>query len=201
MVILLRHGGNQITVEIISDATKAYQDLESVFPHIVRALEHGLLEAQEHFESKLLDHDGSAFSTLVRLHARDYLRAREMEAEGDLELERVNLCGLWMKIGRYHIKIWKISEDDLKKALERQHSGYQLALIDENGIPLVMELAVYWTADGDQVGQLHLVLPRYDDPRCFEWVWSMPIPQMAAVVDEIQGGDVPIEEAVRDSQQ
>jgi hypothetical protein len=72
-------------------AAKAYRELESLFPHIIRALEHGLLEAREHFDTKSLDYDGSAFSTLVRLHARHYLRARQMDAEGDMEMERINL--------------------------------------------------------------------------------------------------------------
>lgn len=182
-------------MEITSDALKAYRDLELVFPHIIRALEHGLLEAREHFDIKSLPRDGSAFSTLVRLHARHYLRNRRIDAGDDVVMERVNLCGLWLKRGRYHLKIWKISDDDLRKALERQNSGgHQLPLLDANGIPFVLELAVFWTADELQVGQAYLVLPKNDDPRCFEWVWSMQIPQMADTVEEIQAGDIPIEE-------
>lgn len=194
-VFLLPAGGNILTPESSTESRRALRDLEDTFPHVIRALEHGLLEAREYFDSKPVSFDASVFSTIARLHAREYLRARKLEA-ADLEVEQVNLCGLWLKVGRYHLKIWKISSDDAAKALQRQTTGHQLPLVDEDGIPIVMDLAIYWTVDGVyQLGHLYLVQPREPDPRCFDWVWSREIVQLPATVESIHSEDIPIEDA------
>jgi hypothetical protein len=177
-------------------------------------LEHGLLEALEYFDSKSLRVDASVFSAIVRLHAREYLRGRQLNADAiesvdmkvesvNLKVESVNLCGLWLKIGRYHLKIWKISVHDLAKALERQNAvGQQLSLVDQDGIPIAMNLAVYWTADAaHKVGQLYLVQPKQDDPRCYEWAWSREIKQqITAEVPAVDAGDIAVEELTVDIQ-
>jgi hypothetical protein len=185
-------------MDIAKESKRAFDVLGEIFPHIVRALENGLLEARQYFEHKSLQRDGAVFSAIVRLHAREYLRSRRFEAEDqDFTVEQVNLCGLWLKIGRYHVKIWKISADDLAKALDKQaSSGEQLTLVDDRGIPLVMDLAVYWTADHLQnLGELYLVQPRYEDPRCFDWIWSRQISQTTTVaVPAISAYDIPVED-------
>src|ERR1035441_8137224 len=134
-------------MDAVAESNRAFRELEETFPHIIRALEHGLLEACEHFDQKSLRFDGGAFCMLVRLHARSYLQRRKLDAGDfdapDLKLESVNLCGLWLRVGRYHVKIWKTSPRDLLKALEREASGGQLPLVDDEGIPIVMDLAVY----------------------------------------------------------
>lgn len=194
VVILLLAGGNKITQNSTIESRRAFHDLEDTFPHIIRALEHGLLEAREYFDTKGVGFDASVFSTIARLHAREYLRKQRIEAV-DLEVEQVNLCGLWLKAGRYHLKIWKISSDDLAKALQRQATGHQLALVDDDGIPIVMDLAVYWTVDGlYQLGQVHLAQPQEPDPRCFDWIWSREIPQTRVAVAAIRSNDIPVEE-------
>jgi hypothetical protein len=172
------------------------RELDATFPHIIRALENGLLEAREYFDSKGLNFDGAVFSAIVRLHARQYLNDHKLDAE-DLQVEQVSLCGLWLKVGRYHVKIWKISSDDLARALQRQaSSGEQLTLVDENGIPIVEDLAMYWTDDGArQLGRLHLVQPRIDDPRCFDWIWSREISLIPGDAGSVETEDIPIEYA------
>jgi hypothetical protein len=189
-------------MDAVAESNRAFRDLEDTFPHIIRALEHGLLEAAEHFDVKSLPFDGAAFSMLVRLHARTYLKGHRLNAENletpDLKMESVNLCGLWLKVGRYHLKIWKIAARDLAKALEREASGGQLPLVDDEGIPIVVDLAMFWTTDeAHQLDQLYLVQPKhYDDPRGYEWIWSRPISQSVAAVQPVDAGDVPIEDNV-----
>jgi hypothetical protein len=177
-----------------TESRNAFQDLENTVPHIIRGLEHGLMEARDHFETKSLKMDASAFSTITRLHAKHYLNSLRFDAEADVEMERVNLCGLWMKIGRYHLKIWKISGDDLTKALQREASGQQLSLVDDKGIPIVLDLAIFWTADRNlHLGEIYLVHPKDAEPRNLDWVWSRRIEQSVETVKPVPAGDIDVE--------
>jgi len=186
------------------ESSHAFRDLEGTFPVVIRALEHGLLEATEYFDSKALAVDGAVFSAIVRLHAREYLKRCRLSAGDldpvDLRVERVSLCGLWLTIGRYHVKIWKISAQELTRALARQASACQMSLVDvETGIPIIMDLAIYWTSDEvNQLGQLYLV-QAHDDPRSLDWVWSREIPQAGRAVEPVAAGDIPVEDIISET--
>jgi hypothetical protein len=79
------------------------------------ALDHGVYKGKLHFrESGIgINQEKQAFSSLVRLQTKDYLKRRNLESA---ELEHTNLCGIWLHIGEYHLKVWRISDEDLEKA-------------------------------------------------------------------------------------
>jgi len=184
--------------ELLSDPGRVLSDLDSVLPEVIRALEHGLQEARAYFDSKPVRYDAAAFSVIVRLHAREYLRRKSLDTT-EIEVEKVNLCGLWLKLGTYQIKIWKIGPDDLKKGLASEAYGRAQLEIIQDGAPLLgFGLAVFWTADElRHLGSVYLVHQLRDDPRCLEWIWStaIPHPAEATSVAPQSAGDVPIEVA------
>jgi len=190
--------------ELLDDPALVLSDLENILPEIIRALEHGLQEARAYFDVTSVLIDGAVFSALVRLHARDYLRKKSLDTT-DIEVERVNLCGLRLRLGTYQIKIWKVGLDDLKKGLDSEAYGKAQMEIIEDGVPLLgFGLAVFWTADAlRHLQSVHLVHQLRDDPRCFEWIWSVAIPHPAEIesVAAEHGGDVEVEEATAPSEQ
>jgi hypothetical protein len=183
-------------MDAITRSAKALTDLEATFPHVIQGLENGCFKATQYFEmEKTVPFDSGVWSTLARLHAREHYNTCRLEATDlNVQVERVSLCGLRLKVGRYHLKIWKISPDDVAKALKRLDSAErQMVLTDTDGIPIVFELAIFWTADEHHdLGKLYLVQQEIDDPRCFDWVWCREIAQ-AASVNAIEGGDIPVE--------
>jgi len=185
--------------ELLIDPDLVVSDLELVLPEIIRGLEHGLQEARAYFDAKPVRFDASAFSILTRLHARDYLRKKSLDTTA-IEIERVNLCGLWLKLGKYQVKVWKIGSDDLKKGLQSEAYGRSQMELELDGAPLSgYGLAVYWLADPlHHLSSVHLVHQIHDDPRCFEWIWNRPIPQVPAeqIVQPTNAGDVPVETIV-----
>jgi hypothetical protein len=176
----------------------ALADLEAVLPETIRALEHGLQEARAYFDKNPVRFDAAAFSILVRLHAREYLHKKSLDTS-EIEIERVNLCGLWLKLGRYEIKIWKISPDDLQKGLESENRRIetQLLLMDGDEPIRAYGLAIYWSSDAlRHLGDVYLVHQAYDDPRCFEWIWSRLLQHPADEAEDVArvaAGDVPTE--------
>jgi hypothetical protein len=184
--------------KLLKDPARVVSDLESVLPEIIRALEHGLQEARAYFDEKSVRFDASAFSVITRLHAREYLRQRSLEA-ADIDVERVNLCGLWLRLGTYQIKIWKIGQDELKKGLANEFYGNAQMEFDLDGERLLsLGLAVFWMADElRHLGDVYLVHQLRDDPRCFEWIWSQLIQHPAESISAPpeRAGDLSIEEA------
>lgn len=186
-----------MVTELLDDPDRVLADLDSILPEITRALEHGLQEARAYFDAQPVRFDASAFSVITRLHAREYLRQKSLDAS-DIEVEKVNLCGLWLQLANYQIKIWKIGPDDLRKGQQSEAYGKaQLVLVDD-GLPLLgFGLAVYWLADElRHLDEIFLVHQLRDDPRCFEWIWSRQIPHPAerVVVRSERAGDVPVED-------
>src|SRR5690349_3031449 len=94
---------------IIPGPEETISDLAWLHPDIYRAFEHGIFKARNHFDTEELQHDSSAFSTLVRLHAKNYLRKRGLEA---VEIDEVSLCGLSLTLDKYVIRMWK--SDDFR---------------------------------------------------------------------------------------
>jgi hypothetical protein len=157
-------------------------DLAWLHPEIYRSFEHGVFEAKTHFETKQLKHDAAAFSTFVRLHAKDYLSKRGLEA---VDVEDVNLTGLSLKLDGYHIKMWKASDDGLPTPgkSEPKQAFYQQPLFDDGDRPEVLNLAVIWNTNSSKnLSSVWLVCPKYGDEKFVEEYWNVRIPDPALTV-------------------
>src|SRR5690349_19526147 len=84
--------------------------LNWLLQEIHRGFEHGVFKARNHFETEAVDYDAFAFATFVRLHAKEYLKRKGYEA---VEIEKVMLCGLSLKLKEHIIKIWKSDDSEL----------------------------------------------------------------------------------------
>jgi len=157
-------------------------DLAWLHPEIYRSFEHGVFEAKTHFETKQIKYDGAAFSTFVRLHAKDYLSKRGLEA---IDVEDVNLTGLSLRLDRYHIKMWKASEDGLPipGKSEPKQAFYQQPLFTDGDSPEVLNLAVIWNTDASKnLSSIWLVCPKSGDEKSAEAHWNVRIPDPALAV-------------------
>ena len=153
-------------------------DLSWLHPEIFRALEYGALKAREYFEIESMDKEQSIFSGIVRLHARAYLQNRGIET---MEVERVTLCGLSLRVPNYTIKIWKTEDDDLPVAgasTPKQMFYQQSLFSDGMGMEIAeLNLAVLWNQDPlNNLAAVWLVCPRYGDERSAEAYWTIRIP-------------------------
>jgi hypothetical protein len=152
-------------------------DLGWFHPEIHRAFEHGAFKAKNHFETENIEIDSSAFSTLVRLHARDYLKKKGFDT---LEVEHVNLCGLSLKLPNYYIKMWKAVDDGLPAPghSEPKQEFYQQPLFPNDGEnPLPLHLIVIWNVDSQKnLSSLWLICPKNGDERSAEAHWCVKIP-------------------------
>jgi len=155
-------------------------DLSWLHPEIYRAFEHGVYKGKTHFESESLDWDASAFSTIVRLHAKAYLKTKNLDA---VEIEQVNLSGLSLRVPKYQIKMWKSEGSDLPVpgASEPKQEFYQQPLFP-NGTeqPNPLRLAVLWNIDWQKnLDAVWLVCPKYGDEKSAEAHWCVKIPDPA----------------------
>jgi hypothetical protein len=113
----------------------------------------------------------------VRLHARNYLKKKGFDA---LEVERVNLCGLSLKLPNYYIKMWKAADDGLPAPghSEPKQEFYQQPLFPNDGEnPLPLHLIVIWNVDSQKnLSSLWLICPKNGDERSAEAHWCVKIP-------------------------
>ena len=171
-------------------------DLAWLHPEIYRAFEYGIFKAKNHFATENLEHEASAFSTLVRLHAKDYLRKKGLQA---VEIEDVKLCGLSLKLDGYHIKMWKASDDGLPVPgkSEPKQEFYQQSLFNDGERPEVLNLAVIWNINSNKdLSAIWLICPKYGDENSAEEYWNarIPDPSLAVVSSDLtpQSEDLPI---------
>lgn len=167
----------------IPSPEESLSDLANLLPTLYAALEHGVFEAKEHFQSRSLKHEPSAFSTLVRLHAKDHLLRQGVDA---FEVEDVNLCGLSLQVPRYWIKIWK-SEDDnppAPGASATRKEFYQQPLFPVDGTSAEpVHLAVLWNLDnGNNLSAVWLTCPESADQKSTTCYWQVLIPHPATSV-------------------
>jgi len=150
---------------------------------IYRAFEHGVFKGKTHFDTEGLEWDASAFSTIVRLHAKAYLTGKNL---APVEIEHVNLSGLSLRVPGYHIKMWKSegSELPVPGASEPKREFYQQSLFNnEGGDGLPLRLAVLWNVDWQKsLSAVWLVCPKYGDERSAEAHWCVQIPDPALAV-------------------
>ncbi|MGH9376871.1 MAG: hypothetical protein ACRD1J_12025 [Terriglobia bacterium] len=160
-------------------------DLSGLHPEIHRAFEHGVFKAKNHFEVEALDYDPSAFSTLVRLHAKEYFKRKGLDA---VEIEDVNLCGLSLRLPKYVIKMWKSDNSELPVPgrSEPKQEFYQQPILfpDEESNPLpLLHLAVLWNLNGSRnLTALWLVCPKSGHERSAESYWCSRIPDPASSI-------------------
>jgi hypothetical protein len=159
---------------------KTLADLSWLHPEIYRAFEHGVYKGKTHFDSENLEWDASAFSTIVRLHAKSYLKTKNLDA---VEIEHVNLSGLSLRVPKYQIKMWKSEGSDLPVPgdSEPKQEFYQQPLFP-NGTQQLnpLRLAVLWNIDWQKnLAAVWLVCPKYGDEKSAEAHWCVKIPDPA----------------------
>jgi hypothetical protein len=164
----------------IPSPEKTLADLSWLHPEIYRAFEHGVFKAKTHFESETLEWDASAFSTIVRVHAKAYLKTKDLEA---VEIEQVNLSGLSLRFPKYQIKMWKAEGSDLPVPgnSEPKQEFYQQPLFPSGtDDPIPLRLAVLWNVDWQKnLSAVWLVCPKYGDEKSAEAHWCVRIPDPA----------------------
>jgi hypothetical protein len=164
-----------LTFTTVPSAAETISELSTTLHLIYAALQEGVSKAKYHFSKAGIgtDQEKQAFSSLVRLHAKQFLKKRNLESA---ELEHANLCGIWMRVGAYHLKVWRISEEDLEKAQSpASHLFEQLPFVqDEEPVPLI-HLRVYWQLSDSGRLSLYLAYPKYEDPRSTECFWLHPV--------------------------
>jgi hypothetical protein len=165
-----------MTFTTIPGPQETLDDLDWLHPEMFRALEYGGLKAKEYFDTESIAKEQSIFSGIVRLHARAYLQSRGIEA---MEVERVTLCGLSLRVPKYAIKIWKTEDEGLPNAgtSTPKQMFYQQSLFS-NGMEITeLNLAVLWNQDPlSNLAALWLVCPKYGDERSAETYWTIRIP-------------------------
>jgi hypothetical protein len=145
-----------------------------------------------------LEWDASAFSTIVRLHAKSYLRTKNLEA---VEIEHVNLSGLSLRVPKYQIKMWKSEGSDLPVPgdSEPKQEFYQQPLFPKGTEqPNPLRLAVLWNIDWQKnLVAVWLVCPKSGDEKSAEahWCVKIPDPALASVLRVVAAAapaDLPI---------
>jgi hypothetical protein len=147
-------------------------------------LKHGVSEAQQHFKSAgiTFSNEKQAFSSLVRLHTKDFLKKRNLESA---ELEHTNLCGIWLRAAGYHVKVWRVSEDDLKKASFPASPTFEQFQFLQDDEPIgAIPLRIYWHLDDRELLTVYLALPRYDDHKSAECYWLVPVPEPSLILED-----------------
>jgi hypothetical protein len=164
----------------IPSPEKTLGDLTWLHPEIYRAFEHGVYKGKTHFDGEGLEWDASAFSTIVRLHAKSYLKTKNLHA---VEIEHVNLSGLSLRVPQYQIKMWKSEGSELPVPgnSEPKQEFYQQPLFP-NGTdqPNPLRLAVLWNIDWQKnLAAVWLVCPKSGDEKSAEAHWCVKIPDPA----------------------
>ncbi len=184
----------------IPDPHETMTELSEHLAAIHRAFEHGVFKARNHFETESLSHDPSAFPTIVRLHAKDYLKKKGMDA---VNIEDVSLCGLSLKLPKFLIKMWKSDDSELPvpghSAPKQQFYTQQLAFPQGEGEPTFfpLHLVVLWNLDTyHNLSRLWLVCPKGGDDKTAQAWWAKRIPDptsvLPATVEHEAPPDLPI---------
>ena len=166
-----------MTFTRIPGPQQTLDDLKWLHPEIFRSLEYGVLKAKEYFEVESMEKEQSIFSAIVRLHARAYLRNRGIDT---MDVERITLCGLSLRVPQYAIKIWKTEDEDLPtpgSSGPKQEFYYQPSLFSDGLEIAELNLAVLWNLDSlNNLAALWLVCPKYGDEKSAEAHWTIRIP-------------------------
>jgi hypothetical protein len=164
-----------LALTTVPSAAQTISELSATLDLIYAALEHGVSKAKYHFRRAGIgmDQEKQAFSSLVRLHAKQFLKKRNLESA---ELEQANLCGIWLRTGPYHLKVWRISEEDLEKAQTPASDLFEQFQFVQDGEPISLtHLRIYWQlADSGRLN-LYLAYPKYEDPKSTECFWLAPV--------------------------
>ena len=120
---------------------------------------------------------------MVRLHAREYLKKKGLEA---MEFQQVNLCGLSLQLEKYQIKVWKAADDGLPSPghSEPKQEFYQQPLFPTDGERLLpLKLVVIWNLNSQKdLSALWLICPKYGDEKSAEAHWCVKIPDPSLTV-------------------
>ena len=161
----------------VPSADQTLSELSATLALVYVALEQGVSKAKYHFRKSGIgvDQEKQAFSSIVRLHAKQFLKQRNLESA---ELEQANLCGIWLRAGPYHLKVWRISEEDLIKAQLPASDLFEQFQFVQDGEPIPLtQLRVYWQLADSGSLSLYLAYPKYEDPKSTECFWLVPVPE------------------------
>jgi hypothetical protein len=171
-----------MTFTSIPDPQETLQALSWLHPEIYRAIDHGALKAKEYFDAEGIEKESSIFSGLVRLHAREYLRNIGIET---VKIEQVNLCGLFLRIPSYAIKMWKSEDESLPVpgTSTPKQEFYQQPLFSDGTEIDELNLAVLWNLDSlDHLCAVWLACPKDGDEKSAEVHWTIRIPDPTLAV-------------------
>lgn len=186
--------------EVLAGPQETLNQLSSIYPEIYAGFEYGIGKAKEYFQDEGIALECSVFSSLVRLHVKDYLHSKGIDGVAFYDLA---LCGLCFRYRQYLIRIWKAQDHQLPPPgpSETRQSFYnQQYRLDFNGDSVELDLAFLWNLDSRyNLSALWLVCPKYFDPESatIEAHWSIPVPHpvLTIRVESIVGTppDLPID--------
>lgn len=166
-----------MTFTTVPSAAQTVSELNTTLELVYAALKHGVSKAKDHFRKSGIgvDQEKQAFSSIVRLHAKQFLKKRNLESA---ELEQANLCGIWLRVGPYHLKVWRISDEDLEKAQIPASDLFEQFQFVQDGEPVgLIQLRTYWQLADSGNLSLYLAYPKYEDPKSTECVWLVSVPK------------------------
>ena len=168
-----------LALATVPSASQIVSELNTTLELVYAALQHGVSKAKAHFRKSGIgvDQEKQAFSSIVRLHAKQFLKKRNLESA---ELEQANLCGIWLRVGPYHLKVWRISDEDLQKAQVPASDLFEQFPFVQDGEPIPLtHLRIYLQFPDSGRLSLYLAYPKYEDPKSTECFWLIPVPESA----------------------
>ncbi len=150
---------------------KALEILSPITPEIFRALEYGGLKTREYFDKEKLGYDGSAYTLIVRLHAKEYLKQKPEFAT--VVFDRYSMCGISFLFNSWKCRLWKSADHRAPKLPHPGHSvKKQLFYVQPEQPPLFpwkkrtklgpnLHLVILWNLDNKgNLKALWLVCPK-----------------------------------------
>lgn len=138
--------------------------LSPFLPEVYRAFEHAIFKSKTYFEVEEIRVEYSILSALVRLHVKEFLRNKGFDGVVFYDLA---LCGLSLKYGDFHIRMWKSSDNELPppgQSEPRQcfcNQQYTLPFVDDGQQPdSVVNIAILWNLNRSYDFKLWWVCPK-----------------------------------------
>ena len=184
---------------------KALKIVSPIAPEIYHAFEYGGSKARDYFEAEKLDHDGSAYALIVRMHAREYLKKRAEFAT--VIFDRLSMCGISFLFNNWKFRLWKSADHRAPKLPHPGHSEKkQRYYVQPRQMDLFsyrkrkktgpkLHLVILWNLDKKRnLETLWLVCPEDFNPETGEikvhWIAEIPNP-ILAVEPQLASGPAP----------
>jgi len=157
---------------------KALEIISPLSPEIYRAFEHGGQKAREYFERESVEYDGSAYATIVRLHAKDYLKNHPEFAK--VVFDALSMCGISFLFRNWKFRLWKSADRRAPKLPRPDSAQKQLYYVQPAQLELFahkkkkkagahVHFVILWNLDGKgNLETLWLVCPKDFNPQTGE---------------------------------